>query len=316
MTSVLYGPLAIGEWATLGDPVGFVAILNKYSIEVMPVDHENWDITLESTLLWGRLFWLLIGAGALFITYRRFKFSSPQGSRKEDKARARKQKVAPSISLRSAQPEIPYFRPAYNFLTALKQWQIITRMCFMHLAKRKAGLPILVLLALVVLVILPFSTKHMDFSMYPQSANIISLLTSPIDQVQSPWMIIPLLLIFYTAELLWRDRETRISNLVAATPVSEFVQFTAKASAIILLLTVGLGLRMLAGIVVEVLLGGHPDYLLYLTAGGLQLFTYVLLLMLIFFVQILVNQKFTGMLVSLIAYGLILFAANLGLEHP
>ena len=43
------------------------------------------------------------------------------------------------------------------------------------------------------------------------------------DQCPDPWVIIPLLIIFWAGELIWREREAGLSEIADAAPVPEWV---------------------------------------------------------------------------------------------
>ena len=83
------------------------------------------------------------------------------------------------------------------------------------------------------------------------------------------------------------------------------------------MLVVWLVFLMTAGMVAQVAMGGAtPEIGLYLqTIFGLQLVDCLLFALLALVVHVLVNQKFVGHLVALVAYGCIAFAPTLGIEH-
>jgi hypothetical protein len=146
---------------------------------------------------------------------------------------------------------------------------------------------------------------------------LLTYLTAPLTNAQTPWIIIPLLIMYYAGELVWRDREAGMSEISGAAPVPEWVLFTGNFLGLTFILMVWLTLLMLAGILTQVRLEyNHFEIGQYVrTLFGIQLIDYLLFTFLAFVVHVLVNQKYIGHLVILIAYGYIAFAQTLGIEN-
>ena len=130
-------------------------------------------------------------------------------------------------------------------------------------------------------------------------------------------MIIPLLIVFFAGELVWREREAGLGEITDATPVPEWVLFLGKFLGLGLVLVVFMALLMTAGMLAQVMHGlsrlrdrAVPEVLF-----GLQLPEYLLFALLALVVHVLVNQKYVGHLVALIAYVFIALASMLGIEH-
>ncbi len=143
-------------------------------------------------------------------------------------------------------------------------------------------------------------------------------LTAPVaDNPRFPWVLIPLLIVFYAGELVWRERDAGLSEITDATPVREWVLFLGKFLGLTLVLVVWMALLTTAGVLGQMRMGYfHFEIGLYLRIFfGLQLIDYLLFAVLVFVVHAVVNQKHVGYLVALIAYGIILFPSILGIEH-
>ena len=79
--------------------------------------------------------------------------------------------------------------------------------------------------------------------------------------------IIPIIIaIFYAGELVWRDRDRRVHEIVDATPAPDWAFLVPKVVAITLVLTATLLVAMLAGVVVQALKGYSNFELLQLPA--------------------------------------------------
>ena len=129
--------------------------------------------------------------------------------------------------------------------------------------------------------------------------------------------MIPLLIVFYAGELVWRERDAGMSEIADAMPVPESALFLGKFLGLSLALVALMALAATVGVLCQVRMGYfHFEVGLYLRIlFGLQLIDYILFALLVFVAHAMVNQKHVGYLVALIAYGVIVFPSTFGLEH-
>jgi ABC-type transport system involved in multi-copper enzyme maturation permease subunit len=130
-------------------------------------------------------------------------------------------------------------------------------------------------------------------------------------------VIVPLLILFFAGELVWREREAGMSETVDATPVPESVLLLGKFLGLTLVLVVFVSLMSVAGILIQVM-QGYDDFQigLYLDVlFGLQLTEYLLFAALALVVHVSVDQKHVGHLVALLLYASLIFASALGIDH-
>ena len=138
----------------------------------------------------------------------------------------------------------------------------------------------------------------------PTTARVIGELTGPLSAELSRWVIIPLLIVFFAGELVWRERDAGLGEITDAMPGSEWVPFLGKFLGLGLVLVVFMALLMAAGMLAQVMLG-YQDFEigLYLKIlFGLQLPEYLLFAVLALVVHVLVDQKYVGHLVAILAY--------------
>ncbi|WP_284619080.1 ABC transporter permease/M1 family aminopeptidase [Aquabacterium humicola] len=139
-----------------------------------------------------------------------------------------------------------------------------------------------------------------------------------VQALNNAYTIMPVIIaIYYGGELVWRDRERRMHEIVDATAAPDWAHLVPKIIAIALVLLATAAVGALAGIVVQTIKGFHryqlDAYVLWFVLptaiGALQL------AVLSVFVQVLVPQKFLGwgaMLVFLVAS---ISLGNAGFEH-
>jgi ABC-type transport system involved in multi-copper enzyme maturation permease subunit len=205
----------------------------------------------------------------------------------------------------------------FDFATKISQTITIAIVSFNQLARSRVGIIFLAFMALLVFLIMPLQMEFLDVPMLPRTSYLLSFITASLTDINTPWIIIPLLIMFYAGELVWREREAGMSEISGAAPVPEWVLFTGKFAGLTFILLLWLTLLIVTGILVQVSLGYTKfemgQYIQ--TLFGIQLTDYLLFTLLVFVVHILVNQKYIAHLVVLIAYGYITFAPTLGVEN-
>ncbi|NEU08052.1 ABC transporter permease [Flavihumibacter sp. R14] len=305
------------EWGILVDPMSFTPVMSNLT-NWSPLERDTRLLLLEGSFLANRLLWLSVSLGMLAFTYVRFRLALPETGRKQTSGKLLKPDVATPDRLNwGTGKALPNVRGTYGFATHLRQLRLITWKSFLQLAKSVTGLPLLAALALLMGATIQGNLKSKGVPLLPRTDFVLDLLTAPLTQPEPFWIIIALLTIYYAGELVWRERETGLSEIANAAPVPEWVLFLSRFLAPSLVLMVWHAFLITVGIVAQAALGGsYPEIGLYLQViFGLQLVDCLLFALLAVFVHVLVNQKFVAHLVALIAYSFIAYASNLGIDH-
>ena len=159
---------------------------------------------------------------------------------------------------------------------------------------------------------------HMGVPMFATAERILGFLAAPLTRTpEINWIIVPLLIIFYAGELVWRERDARSNQITDATPAPDWVLFAGKFVGLSLMLVALEALMIAAGMLTQMLLG-YYDLQVELYAQslfGLQLVDYLLFALLALVIHTLVNHKYIGHLVAVLAYGSMTSGPTLGLEH-
>ena len=132
------------------------------------------------------------------------------------------------------------------------------------------------------------------------------------------WSImVALLIAFYSGELIWRERDSRTSDIVDACPFPEWVLVLGKFAGLCAFILTFQVVMMCSGVLIQALWEQYNfDLGLYARVlMGFQLVDYLLLAALAFFVHTLVNHKYVGHLLFSIAYLLITIRRALGIEN-
>jgi ABC-2 type transport system permease protein len=258
---------------------------------------------LRGVLLENRLIWLGL-SGALFaLAYLVFRFEATQSPRRR-RSSALSEVDAPvaGLPLQTAQPVAGRSWQAFLSLTRFDVGSVIISPAF------------LVLLAIGVLnaygALLGTVTEN-DISFFPVTRAVIT-------RLQGAYSFIPLIIaIYYSGELIWRDRETRIHEIVDACPTPDWCFLLPKLLAVSLVLFATLGVGVLTGVIFQL---SHlytrielTHYLLWLLLP--ETILACLLAVLTVFVQSLVPHKAVGWAVMLIYLVLRVTVGNIGYEH-
>jgi ABC-type transport system involved in multi-copper enzyme maturation permease subunit len=303
--------------ATLIDPIGFTPIMNMQQVWT-PIERNTRQVGLEGMLLVNRFLWLGISLGMLTFTYFRFQFAQPAAGKRQQKAiQGATAAPSPEWPKWETREALPKAEGSFGTTTQLSQLRLITRKSFLQLARSRSGLLLLGLIAALTFLVLPNNMEHLDVPMLPNTGYLLTFLTAPLTHAGTRWVIIPLLTIFYAGELIWREREAGLGDIAGAAPVPEWVLFLGKFLGLSLVLIVWTAFLMTAGVLAQLSMGGAvPEIGLYVqTLFGLQLIDNLLFALLALLVHVLVNQKYVGHLVALLAYGFITNASSLGIEH-
>ena len=284
-----------------------------------PIEKNTRLIGLEAPMLANALLWVSIALGVLLFTHLRFRLGHPSA---KPGRRARHDDVthrSPSVG-DTPVPVVTVARaqPTFGVMAHVRQTFAIAWTSFRTIAKSAAGLVLVAPIAVLVGLLMPAFMNLGGVSLLPRTAQVIDSLTVPVaGRPQFPWVLIPLLIVFYAGELVWRERDAGLREIADATPVPEWVFFLGKLLGLGLVLVAWMAAVMATGVLGQARMGYFDFQIgLYLRIlFGIQLIDYLLFAALVFAVHAVVNQKQVGYLVAVLAYGWIAFAPSLGIEH-
>jgi len=125
-----------------------------------------------------------------------------------------------------------------------------------------------------------------------------------------------LLLIFYAAELLTREKAANMQALVYSTPAPDAVIWAAKCAMLAILVAILITANIGISVGLQLANGYHqPQWAVYASLyyySGLPLFLFAILILVI---QTLTPNKYLGMLLNLFVIALIIFSRRLGIAH-
>ncbi|HEX8223021.1 MAG TPA: M1 family aminopeptidase [Allosphingosinicella sp.] len=261
---------------------------------------------VEGAILINRLIWLGIGAAFLALAIARYRFAEP-GLSKKKKKDGTAAEAGPAASAAPAAAALPERSgsPAVAQLWARTKFE-------MKLVFKSPAFVVLVALGMInTFANLWFSGEMFGTPTLPVTTSVIPILIGS-------FTIFPIIIaVYYSGELVWRERDRRMHEIIDATPLPNWAYVVPKTLAVALVLFVTLLFGMLAAILVQ-LVKGHTDvepgqYLLwFVLPQGVGM---VMIAVLAVFVQSLSPNKYVGWAVMVVYIVSTIVLNALGFEH-
>ncbi|HZP22983.1 MAG TPA: M1 family aminopeptidase, partial [Terriglobales bacterium] len=275
--------LATSMHAALGDPLGGAAI-DRVTRYWTPFERNTQLIPLGGILLANRLLWLGVGALFLGFTYVKFAFAYPA-----ERSRARKLALEAPDAMPAA-GVLPVAHPAFSAAASLRQLLSLTRIQFTETTRN-------VFFLVLMLAGFLFAIVSASGLLSPSAGRTYPVTKQMLQMAGSGFLIFALaIIIFYSGELVWRERDARLSQVVDALPLPRWVLFGSKLLALMLVQVVVVATIMAAGLVVQTAQDYHHyQFGLYFRELFLNRLTQLwILCVLAMFVQTLINNKYVG----------------------
>ena len=263
---------------------------------------------LDSLLIANRLIWTLISLGVLALAYARFSFAE-RGLSKRKLARVVRREARLAATAPMLVARLPDPRPGAANLTRL-----VARIRFeMAQILRSPAFFVLILIGLLNSITgLAFAGELYGTPLRPLTFAIISTLLGTFG-------IFPIIIaIYYSGELVWRDRDRRMHEIVDATSLPNWAYLAPKTLALVTVLFSSYAIAIVGGIVVQLARGViHPDlgqYFLWLLLPATA--DAVILALLAIFVQALSPNKYVGWGVMVLYLVATITLNNIGFDHP
>ncbi len=293
----------------LTDPFGLGA-LSRVTKYWTATERNTMMPAIEGVLLYNRLIWIGVAAAMFLIAYRIFRFES-KGSRvsKAEATRDASADTVAPVSARAIGSRAPM--TAIPRASAWSQLVALTRFDMAFVFKSPA---FFVLLAMGIF----NAVGGMTLIVEQRGVPYFPVTRAMIETLEEAFSIIPIIIaIYYAGELVWRDRERRIHEIVDATPAPDWAFVLPKVFAVVLVLTATLMVAVLASVLFQLYQGYTRFelglYLLWFIAPGL--ITAALLGTLAVFAQAIVPHKFVGWALMLVYLVARITFATIGLEH-
>jgi hypothetical protein len=299
--------------SALADPLGINAL--KAMTAYWTASERNARlIGFPSMLLWNRLLWLAVAAALLAVLQRTFRFTQRDVKQRAERRRGSETVDAPGVEERQERYSgaVPQVSGVFGPRTRRRQTLAVMRQSLAE-ATSGAAFPVAFLAAIGLVVLLGWNVGETwgDTITWPVTHLVAGIVLSE-RVIAIPWLVIAL----FAGELVWKDRQTEAAPIADAAPVRTGVILLGRFLALVALIALFQLAFMIGGILLQVLQGYYVFELgLYLRIlFGWNLVEYVLLAAFAMTVHVLVNHKYVGHVVVLLAT-FFNYSALYGIHH-
>ncbi len=275
----------------------FIDILgdNVYNIETRyysAVEKNTTPSVWSIQLLYNRGVWIGLSALVLYISYRAFSFKN------QNKKVRKKQPIYEKSRAVFKQPAVTTL---FQTKTSWHQFKSFFGIHFSSIFKSITLKIILICSLIVFIIILRSPQNRLGFSSYPFTYRIIDGINS-----SSTDLFFTIMIIFFSGELIWRDRDVKINEVMDATAHSSLFSAMAKALSLLTIISIihlsYIGLGILYQLINSYT---HIEIDIYILSFLYDAFPkYLIYSCIVVLIQALLQNRYLGYFVSI----LILFA--------
>ena len=297
VSNVLFRTIDLQTLSALLDPMGNFAkrAQSKYW---STYEKNHLVYGLQGLFLINRVVWLTIGAAVWMVGYRIFSFSSAPKrliTRTAKPADNSKISIVPRFFDKRSLPHVHGDFSTKSYLRALL-W-LSADECRSML--RNTYFRIILLFGMLLLFAVSFQVgKIYDTQTQPVTYEMVEFFGGTFD------IFMVVLTIMFAGELVWKARDFKMSNILDALPVPDWVYYVSKIAGLFFMQVILLAIVMLCGIVVQLFkgytaleVGLYVEYIF-----GFKLIDLWLLAVLAVFIQTLCSNKYVGYFVAGLFY--------------
>ena len=306
-------------WSGIFDPIGFILIYNLtryWTVIERNTQLVTWSPTLvNGVFLYNRLLWLSVGCLSLGTVWALFPMSvealtaRSQGRRA---AKAKEQELAEALPIRSLVPgRLPIVHQTFTSATTWAQYVSLSRLRMRNIFR---DIPFWALVALII----AFGINNDYFAGRVAEQNVWPVTYLMVQSVEGSALLFLLIVaVLYSAELLWRERDTHFDGIHDALPMRESTDWFSRLTAVVVVELVLITFAMLIGIVMQTFFGYyHYEFLQYFKELYLVTFPQILIFILLsLFVQTVVSNKFVGYAILIGVFVIVPILYNFGWEN-
>ncbi len=292
VTQTLTSDLDNETIAALLDTFGNKAYDN-YTKYFTAVERNTINPSLVGIILYNRLIWVSVGIIILLSSY--FSFSFKQVSKK---TKSKKEEL-----ITNKEFLLPSVNSSFNFNGTFLQFKSFFKINFNNIFK-STTFRVLVVFSFVLLIsTLVGGFEYYGLKSYPVTYKMMNAITG------SVIIFIIIILVFYSGELVWRDRDNKINEVIDSTAHNSLISLLAKTISLIALASIVYIFATVIGIVYQL---GFAYFRIEL---GVYLFNFMLdtlprfIIMSSFmiFIQVISSNKYLGYFISII----LIFGTNI-----
>lgn len=292
------------------------AILDPFSLTTTTFATKSWSVLEKSTqdipflgaLMYNKLFWFSLGVLALIYGYKKFNFNVIKEKRSK---RKQKQALDNKAFYEVNDVVIPQAKKHFGIRSKLIQLKQFSWFYFMSICKQSSFWGIVICGMIIILINSVNLGTVYGVDSYPATYFIVEEL-----QETSLYFFL-IILVFYSGELVWKERSAKLSLIYDATPMSSFSKLLGKYIGLNLIYVVLMLALISSGIIFQTLSGYyHYEFQVYFYGFFLEILPFLALYTCIaFFIQSVVNHKFVGILLVIIFFMINITLGVFGFDH-
>lgn len=266
--------------------------LRAYTIDskyFTAIEKNTQIVSFNGWLLLNRLFWVSVGVVTLLTSYVSFSFVQKQQKVKKEKQPSQRKDGVQIFNL-------PKTESSFNFTTSRNQFISFFKINFYTILKSNTFKILLLFGVLILINKLLSGFEYYGLQSYHVTYKMLAF-NRPISM-----MIGIIMLIFFSGELVWRERANSINGVIDGTPHSSLTQILAKIASLIVINMLFDLLLIVVSIIYQLLNGyTNPEigvYLLDFLYSGIPM--YVIWSCILIFIQVVLNNKYIAYFVSII----------------
>jgi ABC-2 type transport system permease protein len=249
-------------------------------------------VPLSGLLLINRLIWLGIGLVFFIVAFITFRFRAVYTGLWKKRVFQKE-----NITVADTQP-IPFSLPVYNTSTWFRQVTALTKLYFKEIFRSIPFIGIGIVGLLLIAMDAAYASSWYGQDLYPLSSMIAEFIASEV------MLIIIIMTLFYSGEMIWKEKEIRFNQIFDTLPTSYAVPIVSKYLAlagivlvyILLLIPIGMLVQLGKGFnIIE--LGVYLKILLLRVYIPMLIYTAITV-----FMQSIFSNKFIGYAASILFY--------------
>ena len=291
------------------------AILDPFSLTTLTSLTKSWtgaEISLQAipfsrVLLYNKLFWVTLGALILGFGYKKFEFNVVRSKRTKKK----KSQVLESEINHQYDIKIPAFSLEHGIKSKWSQLLHFSWFYFVSICKQTSFWAIVICAMIIILINSVSLGTVYGVDSYPTTYLIVEELR------EMSLYFFFIILIFYSGEIIWKERSVKLNLIYDSSPMSDFINLAGKYLGLILIYVILIVSLIISGILFQTINGYYNyNFQVYFYGFVLEILPFLALFTITAFVaQVVVNNKFAGIMVVIIFFILNMTMAILGIDH-
>ncbi len=259
---------------------------SAYSLDTQyftPLERNTISPSFTGHILKNRLIWMGVGIALILLSYFSFSFKLKTKTKK-----VKKSKEIKSLATLTSKPELT----AVGQGTIWSDFWSFFKLNFISMFKSTTFIILIIFSIIMLIANLWGGFEYFGLKSYPVTYKMID----EIQNISSLFVLI--VLVFFSGELVWRDRDHNINEVIDGTAHRSIISLVAKSFSLVLIASIMHLILMVMAIIYQTF-NGYTDYELgvylnsFLTQGVLK---YLIWGFVMVFIQVIINQKY-------IAYG-------------